>query len=104
MYSNKVNCNFSHKINQPTSTTNEPFTQVKENNANTFRTWNGPPKFCIALEADWLIILDEVRRKSPGDVRLVIGGSINIFLVFPFLCIFVLFCFFQYCYNYGVEC
>ena len=34
--------------------------------ANTFRTWNGPPKFCIELKADWLIILDEVRRKSPG--------------------------------------
>ena len=33
---------------------------------NTFRTWNGPPKFCIELEADWLIILDEVREKSPG--------------------------------------
>ena len=23
-------------------------------------------KFCIKLEADWLIILDEVRKKSPG--------------------------------------
>ena len=31
-----------------------------------FRTWNGPPKFCIDLEDDWLIILDEVRGKSPG--------------------------------------
>ena len=33
---------------------------------NTFRTWNGPPKFCIDLEADWLIILDEIRWKSSG--------------------------------------
>ena len=48
-------------------TTNEPFAQVKENNGivNTFRTWNGPPKFCIDLKADWLIILDEVGGKSP---------------------------------------
>ena len=33
---------------------------------NSFRTWNGPPKFCIDLVADWLIISDEVRGKSPG--------------------------------------
>ena len=33
---------------------------------NTFRTSNGPPKFCIELEADWLIVLDEARTKSPG--------------------------------------
>ena len=33
---------------------------------NTFRTWNGPPKFYIELEADWLIILDDARGKSPG--------------------------------------
>ena len=33
---------------------------------NTFRTWNGPPKFCSDLEAEWLTILDEVRGKSPG--------------------------------------
>ena len=33
---------------------------------NTFRTWNGPPKFYIELEADWFIILDEIRGKSPG--------------------------------------
>ena len=33
---------------------------------NTFRTWKRPPKYCIELEADWLIILDEVRKKSPG--------------------------------------
>ena len=26
---------------------------------NTFRTSKGPPKFCIDLEADWLLILDE---------------------------------------------
>ena len=31
---------------------------------NTLRTLNGPPKFCIDLGADWLIILDEVRRES----------------------------------------
>ena len=36
--------------------------------ANTFRTWNGPPKFCIKLEAGWLIILDEAPGKSPGYV------------------------------------
>ena len=33
MYSNKVNCTFLSQNQQPTSTTNEPFTQVKENNA-----------------------------------------------------------------------
>ena len=33
---------------------------------NTFRSSNGPPKFCIELEADWLIVLDEARTKSPG--------------------------------------
>ena len=33
---------------------------------NTFRMWNGPPKFCIELETDWLLILDDARRKSPG--------------------------------------
>ena len=33
---------------------------------NTFRTSKGPPKFCIDLEADWLLILDEVGGKSPG--------------------------------------
>ena len=32
---------------------------------NIFRTWNGPSKFRIDLEADWLIILNEVRGKSP---------------------------------------
>ena len=26
----------------------------------------GPPKFCIDLEADWLLILGEVGGKSPG--------------------------------------
>ena len=26
----------------------------------------GPPKFCIDLEADWLLILDEEAWKSPG--------------------------------------
>ena len=29
----------------------------------------GPPKFCIDLEADWLLILDELGRKSPGRVK-----------------------------------
>ena len=38
--------------------------QVKE--VDVFRTSNGPQKFCIELEADWLIILDETCRKSPG--------------------------------------
>ena len=33
------------------------------------RTWNGPPKFSIDLEADWLIILDEVLSKSPGHIH-----------------------------------
>ena len=32
---------------------------------NTFRTSKGPPKFCIDLEADWLLILDKVGGKSP---------------------------------------
>ena len=31
-----------------------------------FERGMGPPKFCIDLEADWLIILDAVRGKSPG--------------------------------------
>ena len=35
---------------------------------NTFRTSKGPPKFCIDLEADWLLILDDVGGKSPGSV------------------------------------
>ena len=38
--------------------------QVKE--VNAFRTSNGPPKFFIELEADWLIISEEDHRKSPG--------------------------------------
>ena len=33
---------------------------------NTLRTSNGPKMFCIDLEADWLLILDEVGGKSPG--------------------------------------
>ena len=33
---------------------------------STFRTSKGPPKFCIDLEADWLLILDEVGGESPG--------------------------------------
>ena len=33
---------------------------------NTFRKSNGPQKFCIELEADWLIIKDEARGKLPG--------------------------------------
>ena len=31
----------------------------------------GPPKFCIDLEADWLLILGEVGGKSPGKVFLL---------------------------------
>ena len=48
--------------------TNEPLHKSKKimHVVNTFRMWNGPPKFCINLEVDWLIILDEVRGKSPG--------------------------------------
>ena len=34
---------------------------------NKFRTSKGPPKFCIDLEADWLLILDKAGRKSPGQ-------------------------------------
>ena len=30
------------------------------------RQQDGPPKFCIEREADWLISVDHVRRKSPG--------------------------------------
>ena len=33
---------------------------------NTFPMWNGLPEFCMGLEADWLIILNEFRGKSPG--------------------------------------
>ena len=33
---------------------------------NTFQMSKGPPKFCIDLEADWLLILEEVGGKSPG--------------------------------------
>ena len=33
---------------------------------NTFRTSKGPPTFCIDLEADWPLIVDEVGGKSPG--------------------------------------
>ena len=29
----------------------------------------GPPKFCIDLEADWLLILGEVGGKSPGQMN-----------------------------------
>ena len=42
---------------------------------NTFRTSKGPPKFCIDLGADWLLILDEVGRKSPG--RMTKYGSME---------------------------
>ena len=41
MYSNKVNCTFLSQINQPTSTTNERFTQVEENNASCQHNSNG---------------------------------------------------------------
>ena len=42
---------------------------------NTFRTLNGPPKFCMELEADWLIVLDEAHTKSPGRFLLFKGGE-----------------------------
>ena len=32
----------------------------------------GPPKFCIDLEADWLLILGEVVGESPGWVYIYI--------------------------------
>ena len=31
----------------------------------------GPPKFCIDLEADWLLILGEVGGKSPGLLHII---------------------------------
>ena len=37
---------------------------------NKFRTWNGPSKFYIDLEANWLIILNQVRGKSPGNLHI----------------------------------
>ena len=66
MYSNKVNCTFLSQNQSANFNYNEPFTQVKEINACRPHISKGPPNFCIELEADWLIILDEVRRKSPG--------------------------------------
>ena len=44
----------------------------------TFRTWNRPPKFCIKLEADWLITLDEVYKKSPGSAYEFKDSDINV--------------------------
>ena len=51
---------------------------------NTFRTSKGPLKFCIDLEADWLLILDEVGGgggggESPG--RLSNISSITSFFI-----------------------
>ena len=79
MYANKVNCTFLSQIqsgvhkyqlvddSQHLLELNPSHKSKKIMHAvNTFQTWNGPPKFCIELEADWLIILDEVREKSPG--------------------------------------
>ena len=45
---------------------------------NTFRMWNGLPKFCIELEADWLSILVEVRGKSPERMKVL--QSLNSYL------------------------
>ena len=58
---------------------------------NTFRRWNGPPKFCIELEADWLTILDEVRGKSPDMIICCIfcfSYLISVFLILKILLIF----------------
>ena len=38
----------------------------------------GPPKFCIDLEADWLLILGEVDGKSPG-IGLGFFGMFRVF-------------------------
>ena len=41
--------------------------------------WNEPPKFCIDLEADWLIILEEAIGKPHGvnmvSVAVLFSGS-----------------------------
>ena len=39
---------------------------------NTFRTWNGPQKFRIELEADWLIIYHLVSLTSPSVYPIVL--------------------------------
>ena len=44
---------------------------------NTFRTSKGSPKFCIDLQADWLLILDEVGGKSPGGQQKVCSGGVT---------------------------
>ena len=45
---------------------------------NTVRTSKGPPKFCIDVGADWLLILDEVGGKSPGSYgRMIKYGSME---------------------------
>ena len=70
----KYSCSFFHdlvitKINS-LYTTNEHTAQVIETNVvNTIREWHGLLKFCFELEADWLIISDEVRWKSPRKSR-----------------------------------
>ena len=48
--------------------TNETFAQVKERNVcrQYISNVERAAKVCIEREADWLIILDHVRRKSPG--------------------------------------
>ena len=63
----KYSCSFFHNLVSIRKLQTKPFAQVKENNGN------GPPKFCIDLEADWLIILDEVRGKSPGHYELYLA-------------------------------
>ena len=42
-----------------------------------FERGMGPPKFSIDLEADWLIILDAVRGKSPGLGVLTLSDLIS---------------------------
>ena len=37
-----------------------------------FERQMGCQSFCIELEADWLIILDEPHRKSPGFAQAVL--------------------------------
>ena len=44
---------------------------------HTFRTSKGPPKFCIDLEADWLLILAEASGKSPNSIDSNLLGRAN---------------------------
>ena len=56
---------------------------------NTFRTSKRLPKFCIDLKAHWLLISDEVGRKSPGyyqlSIKLKSEGNTNQSLHIKFL-------------------